>query len=216
MPGRTTALGVFASVAISVLVWVVISHWRTPGNDVGYAPAQPIAFSHRLHSKDLGIDCLYCHSGAGTARIAGMPAANVCMNCHRFVAAPSQAVKDEQWRAAQEGRDVRRVVSDAMRTLYRAQGLDERLQVDPTVTPAPIAWARATQFPDFAYFDHRAHTRVNIECSECHGDVATFERTRQAESLSMAFCISCHRRSNRDGVNGVAVQASLDCASCHR
>jgi hypothetical protein len=215
-PRRTIALATLASVATSVLAWVVLQHWRLPGNDAGFAPAQPIPFSHRLHSRDLEIGCRYCHAETATGRFAGMPGANVCMNCHRFVAAPSQAVKDEHWRAAQEGRDVRRVVSDAMRALYGSQGLDDRLQLDPAVVSKPIAWARVTQFPDFAYFDHRAHSRVGIECRACHGDVQDFEHSRQEQSLSMGFCVNCHRRSNRDGVNGEALQASLDCSSCHR
>jgi hypothetical protein len=46
--------------------------------------------------------------------------------------------------------------------------------------------------------------------------VQTFERTRQDQRLSMGSCVACHRESNRQGVNGRAVQASLDCVSCHR
>lgn len=216
LPRRTVTLALIASAALSLLAWVFIVPWRAPGNDTGFTPVQPIAFSHSLHVRELEVDCLYCHSTATTARLAGMPAANVCMNCHRFVAASSQAVKDEHWRAARDGREVRRVVSEAMRQLYRSQGLDERLEPIPGVAPRAIAWARVTQFPDFAYFDHRAHARVGIACRDCHGEVRTFERTRQDESLSMGFCVDCHRRSNRDGVNGVDVEASLDCVACHR
>jgi len=212
---RTLVLAAACAAALTLLAWV-LAQWRLPGNDVGYTPVQPIPFSHRLHATELQVACLYCHTGADSGRHAGMPAANVCMNCHRFVSAPSQAVKDEHWRAAREGGAVRRVVSDAMRALYRTQGLDDALQVDPDLAPQPIAWTRVTQFPDFAYFDHGAHARVGIDCGQCHGDVQNFERTRQAQSLSMGSCVACHRNSNRDGVNGLAVQASLDCASCHR
>ena len=48
----------------------------------GYAPAQPIAFSHKLHAGDFRVPCQYCHFGARTSRHAGIPPANVCMNCH--------------------------------------------------------------------------------------------------------------------------------------
>lgn len=48
----------------------------------GYAPAQPIAFSHKLHAGDFRVPCLYCHFGARISRHAGIPPANVCMNCH--------------------------------------------------------------------------------------------------------------------------------------
>src|ERR1035437_9009087 len=49
---------------------------------VGYAPQQPIAFSHELHAGVMGIDCRYCHTGAETTPHANVPALAVCMNCH--------------------------------------------------------------------------------------------------------------------------------------
>ena len=195
MPARTLGLAAISVATLALLAWV-LAQWRLPGNDAGYTPVQPIAFSHRLHSTDLQINCLYCHAGADTARYAGMPAANVCMNCHRFVAAPTQAVKDEQWRAAREGRDVRRIVSDAMRTLYRAQGLDDALRPDPNVSPQPIAWVRVTQFPDFAYFDHGAHSRaassasaVTVRCrrSNGRGRIRVFRWVRASPVIGKAI-----------------------------
>ena len=48
----------------------------------GYAPVQPIAFSHKLHAGDNHIPCLYCHTGAERSRHAGVPAVETCMNCH--------------------------------------------------------------------------------------------------------------------------------------
>jgi hypothetical protein len=52
------------------------------GMQEGYAPAQPIAFSHKLHAGDNKVPCLYCHYGARTSRHAGIPSSSVCMNCH--------------------------------------------------------------------------------------------------------------------------------------
>ena len=51
----------------------------------GYAPEQPIAFSHKLHAGDNKIACLYCHFAATKSRHAGIPPANVCMNCHAIL-----------------------------------------------------------------------------------------------------------------------------------
>ena len=62
-----------------------LSAFHLPGNFQGYEPEQPIAFSHRLHAGEMEVPCLYCHSGAAKSRYAGIPSANVCMNCHRFV-----------------------------------------------------------------------------------------------------------------------------------
>jgi len=43
---------------------------------------QPIAFDHRHHVRDDGIDCLYCHDGAERSAFAGVPASERCMGCH--------------------------------------------------------------------------------------------------------------------------------------
>ncbi len=55
---------------------------RAEREGIGYAPEQPIAFSHRLHAGTMGIDCQYCHTGVKSSPNAGIPAASVCMNCH--------------------------------------------------------------------------------------------------------------------------------------
>jgi hypothetical protein len=49
---------------------------------VGFAPAQPVPFSHAHHAGDLRIDCRYCHTGVETSANPGMPATEVCMTCH--------------------------------------------------------------------------------------------------------------------------------------
>ncbi len=51
-----------------------------------YAPEQPIAYSHKLHAGDLGIQCQYCHTYARRGPIAGVPTVKRCMGCHELVA----------------------------------------------------------------------------------------------------------------------------------
>jgi len=55
---------------------------RAERDGVGYAPDQPINFSHKLHAGTMKIDCQYCHTGVEKTRFASIPAAAVCMNCH--------------------------------------------------------------------------------------------------------------------------------------
>lgn len=50
--------------------------------ETGYAPFQPVEYSHKLHAGDLGMDCRYCHSTVEQAAYAAIPATEVCMNCH--------------------------------------------------------------------------------------------------------------------------------------
>jgi hypothetical protein len=51
-------------------------------NGIGYAPEQPIAFSHSLHAGTMQINCKYCHIGVDKSRIASVPSTDICMNCH--------------------------------------------------------------------------------------------------------------------------------------
>ncbi len=65
--------------------------------NVGYAPVQPVPFSHALHSGQLGIDCRYCHVGVDKGPTSTVPTAQTCMNCHNQVKADSpllQVVRD--------------------------------------------------------------------------------------------------------------------------
>ena len=54
-----------------------MSSWRLPDNQQGYAPVQPIDYSHRLHAGELEIDCKFCHSAAEHSRHAGIPSSDV-------------------------------------------------------------------------------------------------------------------------------------------
>jgi hypothetical protein len=47
--------------------------------------AQPVAFDHRHHVRDDGIECRYCHYDAERARFAGLPETELCMGCHSQV-----------------------------------------------------------------------------------------------------------------------------------
>ncbi len=65
-----------------------------PAKNQGYAPIQPIPFSHKLHAGKYGIDCRYCHYSVERSRHATVPPENVCMNCHRFVKTDSPHIKN--------------------------------------------------------------------------------------------------------------------------
>ncbi len=48
-------------------------------------PVQPIPYSHQTHS-DAGVECLFCHSSALRAPVAGIPSVQKCMGCHDVIA----------------------------------------------------------------------------------------------------------------------------------
>jgi hypothetical protein len=48
------------------------------------SPAQPINFPHSVHA-GLGVQCLYCHPGATTGPVAGLPTTGKCWGCHQQI-----------------------------------------------------------------------------------------------------------------------------------
>jgi len=72
------------------------------GVNQGYAPEQPIAFSHRIHAGINHIPCMYCHFAAEKGRHAGIPPMNVCMNCHSRLTVESAEVEKLKEAVAQE------------------------------------------------------------------------------------------------------------------
>lgn len=63
------------------------------GRSQGYAPDQPIKFSHALHVGQNKIECQYCHTGV--ERSASIPGTQICMNCHKYVQQGPKYGKDE-------------------------------------------------------------------------------------------------------------------------
>lgn len=53
--------------------------------EAGYAPEQPVPYSHKLHAGDLGIDCKYCHFNSENSSVAAVPSTSICMKCHSSV-----------------------------------------------------------------------------------------------------------------------------------
>ena len=69
----------------------------------------------------------------------------------------------------------------------------------------PIAWVRVHDLPDFVRFTHKPHVAAGVACQTCHGDVAKMEGAVQTESLSMGWCLNCHKERH----------APTDCLVCH-
>jgi len=57
----------------------------------------------------------------------------------------------------------------------------------------PIVWNRVNDLPDYVYFNHSIHIAKGVGCSSCHGDVGAMPLSYKAKSLTMQFCLDCHR-----------------------
>jgi len=74
-----------ATIGLGLPVFLVFLVWYggSPATtDIGYAPVQPVPYSHALHAGEMGIDCRYCHTNVETAAHAAVPPTQTCMNCH--------------------------------------------------------------------------------------------------------------------------------------
>jgi hypothetical protein len=85
------ATGLVATLFVLVALAFVVQRVARPQTPVG--PAQPIAFSHKLHAGQYAIDCLYCHTGTDASPVAVVPPVEVCMGCHRVVAVQKPEVQ---------------------------------------------------------------------------------------------------------------------------
>jgi len=75
-----------ALVFLAAVLVVGYFTWESAWSNRGYAPEQPIPFSHKIHAGDNHIPCLYCHTNAERSAHATIPSLNICMNCHSVVA----------------------------------------------------------------------------------------------------------------------------------
>jgi hypothetical protein len=74
---------VLAFLLVLAVPLALMGYVRSPWNTGEMrAPEQPVPFDHRHHVDDDLVDCLYCHSLADRSAYAGVPGADLCMNCH--------------------------------------------------------------------------------------------------------------------------------------
>ncbi|MFC1731069.1 cytochrome c3 family protein [candidate division KSB1 bacterium] len=174
-----------------------------------YMPDQPIKFSHKVHAGQNKIDCKYCHYSSDYSKSAGIPALNVCLNCHNVVREASNSGKFE------------------INKIHRYIEKNE-----------PVEWIRIYNLPEHVFFSHAQHVKVGkVECQTCHGDIESMDMVKQISDLSMGWCVNCHRETKvqfmtneyyskymklhdelKSGmIDSVTVEdiGGLDCMKCH-
>jgi mono/diheme cytochrome c family protein len=161
-------LFVVAFVVAALGFKAVINGLYSVGVQQGYAPKQPIAFSHKIHAGQYEIDCKYCHVGAMKGKSATIPTVNICMNCHNQIKTGTTTGESE------------------IALITKAYNENR-----------PIEWVRIHNLPDLAYFNHAQHVNVGgIECQTCHGPIQEMDVVRQHSLLTMGWCIDCHRKTD--------------------
>ena len=204
------------------------------GVDQGYAPIQPIHYSHKIHAGDNKIECKYCHSSARVSKTSGIPSLNVCMNCHKSIYEYTGNPEGPSQEDLENGY-TNEFYTGEIKKLYKAVGWDEENQ-KYTGESQPVEWIRVHNLPDFAYFNHSQHVSVaGVDCQTCHGPVEEMEIMYQYSPLTMGWCIDCHRETNvkvegneyyekihaelskKYGVDNLtaAQLGGLECGKCH-
>ena len=219
---------VSAILFLLVAAYFMFGFFMQIGIDQGYAPVQPIHYSHKIHAGANKIDCKYCHSSARVSKKSGIPSLNVCMNCHKNI---SEYNGEEDLANGY----TKEFYTKEIAKLYDAVGWDDADQ-SYTGEEKPVKWIQIHNLPDFVYFNHSQHVNVaGVECQTCHGPVEEMEIMYQHSPLTMGWCIDCHRETNVDLENNdyyekiheelskkynvekltAAELGGLECGKCH-
>ncbi len=182
----------FILIGLCVFIYLITNNKIALAYNNNYQPDQPIPFSHKIHAGQYKMDCRYCHTEVEKGRHATVPSLDICMNCHLTVKTDSPWI--QKLTAAYQNKQ-------------------------------PIAWQKVHLLPDFVKFNHAPHLKaltahpqtpilsfpsghqVRKTCTVCHGPVENMETIYQHSSLSMGWCVNCHRKKEH--------QAPINCSTCH-
>ena len=160
-----------ALILLGIGVSAAVTYYFTPKyTRVGYQPAQPVPYDHKLHVGQLGMDCRYCHSFVENSGHANVPTASTCWNCHQHVKTDSPKLEP-----------IRKAIDK------NYENYDGK----------PVEWVRIHRSPDYVYFDHSAHVNRGVSCASCHGDVGEMVVVHHEESHSMSWCLDCHKNPEK-------------------
>jgi hypothetical protein len=155
-------------ITTALVVTILYKNATNIGLSQNYAPDQPIKFSHKIHVQENNIECLFCHNSPEYSRESGIPTTNVCMICHNKI---------------------------------KTGELTGSFEIDKIIksykNKKSIEWIRIHNIPDFVFFSHAQHVNIGqIECLVCHGNIEEMHVTKQYASLSMGWCVKCHRNTS--------------------
>ena len=183
------SVGILALVLLSLLIFLAGSPSGPQASAAG--PAQPIAFSHKIHAGQYKVDCQYCHSEARRSEYAGIPSVTRCMGCHKITAADKPEIKKlAEFLGKQESIPWVRVYK-VPEYVYFPHKPHVRADVKcqtchGEVQTMDVLGAKTGQ--------NLANDLLNL-----------VGLARTSTPLTMGWCVECH----------TAKKASLDCLACH-
>ncbi|MGE5488355.1 MAG: cytochrome c3 family protein [bacterium] len=172
--------------AAAVLLTVLGVGWHTqPDRFVrGYAPQQPIPYSHQLHAGVLKIPCQYCHSGVLKSRNASLPSVATCMNCHSVTKTDSPAIQ-KLAAAYKSGEPIR---------WERIHNLPDHVYFDhrPHVSAGILCQTCHGEIQTMPVVSQQMSMRMS-NCLGCHRDPAFALPADSKIKQGPEHCNACHR-----------------------
>ncbi len=153
---RPVALAAIVSVALVAIAGVVFLL-------ANLSVDQPIAFNHRLHVEDVGLECTDCHLYAQTGERATIPNIQTCAGCH------AEAAGD---------------------TAAEAQVV-EHVESETAIPWRKVYWVPDDVF--FSHRRHTALGGLECEVCHGSIRDRDAPITRQAVSIDMDRCMECHQ-----------------------
>lgn len=203
LPHLTLAGSLAGGVFAILFIWYYFSPEYT---DVGYAPEQPVQYSHRLHAGQLGLDCQYCHTNVKDAAHSNVPATQTCMNCHSQIRTESVKLlpvreswatgESIEWIKVHKLPDYARF-SHAVHTnngvgCESCHGRIDQMEVVFQVEPLSMSW-----------------------CLECHRNPEQFLRPN-SEITTMGYTYpDDFVQQNLQRIEAEGIQPPTNCSACH-
>jgi len=173
---------VIGAVLISVTVTALVT--APARRTVGFAPEQPVDFSHRQHAGDMRIACQYCHTGAEQGRHAGIPAVATCMNCHRLAAVDKPGVAHLRQLYARQQSVAWRRIHRLPDFVYFAHDVHLAAGVGCESCHGDVAGMEVVQ---------QVHPLSMGSCLDCHRRVQEKGVGASADLVGPEHCSACHR-----------------------
>ncbi|MFN2375674.1 MAG: cytochrome c3 family protein [Candidatus Binatia bacterium] len=167
---------------------------------------QPVQFSHKHHNGELGIDCRYCHTQVEDTAFAGIPATQICMNCHAQI-----------WKDAP--------ILEPVRASYRTGESLEWTRVHDLADFAYFNHAAHLAKGVGCASCHGDVTQMNLTyqvenlsmgwCLDCHRDPAKAVRPKD-KLFDTTWVADNQRELGAKLVAEYHVEPRTDCSTCHR
>ena len=200
---KLAGLGLLVVIAVA---WVTL-YKALPAHSGALSPQQPIAFSHKHHVGDDGIDCRYCHTSVETSSFAGIPPTDTCMGCHSQI-----------WNTAEILEPVRASLRSGKSLEWtRVHDLPDFVFFNHSIhvnkgIGCSTCHGRIDQMP----LTRKVNTLFMQWCIECHRAPQNYIRPRD-QVFNMVYQYPDNQEElGPQLVKEYKVQSLTDCVTCHR